>query len=92
MFDNLSYESWCKDLSYRLLITSKVRDQLKSGNVCILSSPCTTNQEDDILEKKMECMRQSKLMLQSLFNDILLNTNCISMPDITFWGPSPENR
>jgi hypothetical protein len=43
-------------------------------------------------EDRMEAMRQSKLVLQSLFNDILLNTNCISMPNIEFWGPTPDKR
>jgi hypothetical protein len=136
VFPGLSYKLWCNDLTYRLTITSKVREQLKQGNICVLQAPiffvatvenddatAVSNTEETTLlafissyagnnnssrsfvdngvyggggemstEDRMEAMRQSKLVLQSLFNDILLNTNCISMPNIEFWGPTPDKR
>jgi hypothetical protein len=138
VFPDLSYKLWCNDLTYRLTITSKVREQLKQGNICVLQAPVffvatvendastavvSNTEETTVLlafrssyagnnnsnsssgsvdngvyggvistEDRMEAMRQSKLVLQSLFNDILLNTNCISMPNIEFWGPTPDKR
>ena len=106
IIDGLTYDRWCKEPVYRLETTNRVRELLRRNQKVLLRSPLESQRGEAGLQDfetfvddtgtvrrqdETDAVRNSRLVLQSVFTENMDYCNSFTTPAINTFHPRQAN-